>query len=342
MNYFPLPACGEEGKTSRVREAGRGYWRAGGATSHFDGESKMVMICRIVWANKYDSLKEEFFAGNFKHPKRTREAHEMLNFANIGGWVYGYVESMGARISLSNLRKNKSSEVVHGVTVIWCALDPVHKSLHVVGWYENASVFSEPQKPTKNLRRKEITYFFKAKSEDAHLISPADRFLLVPTKTRRTDRGFIGQRNWFFPERYPNYKKFLESFALLASGEPISPKHPIPFDDVTFEEGQRTYAEISLTARNPRLVDAAKKSYGLECQVCRLNFEDRYGAIGKGFIEVHHLVPLSRRKRYSATVNDVRVLCANCHRMVHRRVPPFTIDELKQRYRPSPSPHKVS
>jgi hypothetical protein len=53
-----------------------------------------------------------------------------------------------------------------------------------------------------------------------------------------------------------------------------------------------------------------------------------------GFIEVHHLEPVSSiigkaGAKLSTSINDVRPLCANCHRMAHRREPPFSIAELR-------------
>jgi 5-methylcytosine-specific restriction protein A len=68
----------------------------------------------------------------------------------------------------------------------------------------------------------------------------------------------------------------------------------------------------------------------LECEACEFDFANRYGALGEGFAEVHHLVPLSeltpsRRTRLS----DLAVVCANCHRMIHRRRPWLSIDELR-------------
>ncbi len=66
--------------------------------------------------------------------------------------------------------------------------------------------------------------------------------------------------------------------------------------------------------------------------VCNFNFEDKYGPLGKGFIEVHHVKPISEYQLEKSTNPevDLAVLCANCHRMVHRKKDyVFSIDELK-------------
>jgi hypothetical protein len=70
------------------------------------------------------------------------------------------------------------------------------------------------------------------------------------------------------------------------------------------------------------------------CQACDLNFEERYGVIGKGFIEAHHLRPIASLKEGMAVSYDVAtdfvVLCANCHRMVHRTADPSDLEGVPE------------
>ncbi|WP_461240479.1 HNH endonuclease [Paucilactobacillus sp. N302-9] len=76
----------------------------------------------------------------------------------------------------------------------------------------------------------------------------------------------------------------------------------------------------------------ALKLHGYKCLVCGFDFKKVYGEIGSNFIEVHHVKPISK---YSAehTVNpetDLVPVCANCHRMIHRRKNDIlSISELK-------------
>jgi 5-methylcytosine-specific restriction protein A len=53
----------------------------------------------------------------------------------------------------------------------------------------------------------------------------------------------------------------------------------------------RKYAYHRKIERNRTAAKQAKKFHGTRCQACDLDFEKRYGAIGKGFIEAHHLIP---------------------------------------------------
>lgn len=108
-----------------------------------------------------------------------------------------------------------------------------------------------------------------------------------------------------------------------------------------YAEGRRVSRERRFFARNLTLVRRAKEKYGFRCQVCGFAFERMYGALGAGYIECHHLNPLSERPeaQWSAeigtNIEDVRVLCANCHRMVHRQRPALSVEELKRAMRRS-------
>ncbi len=103
------------------------------------------------------------------------------------------------------------------------------------------------------------------------------------------------------------------------------------------EGGKKTYY-ITKYERNHKNRDAAiklnKQKYGhVQCEACGFDFELMYGEIGKDYIEVHHNKPL-----YSLDdeiiVNpetDLNCICANCHRMIHRRSGSvLTVNELKK------------
>lgn len=87
--------------------------------------------------------------------------------------------------------------------------------------------------------------------------------------------------------------------------------------------------------RNPKLVSDKKKSVlrsnrALACEACGFDFGKIYGERGEGFIECHHTKPLSTMKPGEKTkLSDLRLLCANCHRMIHAKRPWLTMEELK-------------
>lgn len=68
----------------------------------------------------------------------------------------------------------------------------------------------------------------------------------------------------------------------------------------------------------------------LECEVCGFDFEACYGDRGADFIECHHTRPLSEGWSSRVTqLEELALLCANCHRIVHVRRPWLTVPELR-------------
>lgn len=87
--------------------------------------------------------------------------------------------------------------------------------------------------------------------------------------------------------------------------------------------------------RNAKLAKEAKRIHGYSCQVCGLNFEEKYGEIGKGYIEAHHLEPISDLKGKKVArdpAKDFAVLCANCHRMIHKTIFENDIAKFKRHH----------
>jgi 5-methylcytosine-specific restriction enzyme A len=83
--------------------------------------------------------------------------------------------------------------------------------------------------------------------------------------------------------------------------------------------------------RNPRLRKAALSIHGTKCVVCNFDFEEKYGKIGKGYIEIHHLKQHASIKGERAVdpLTDLLPICSNCHRMIHKTDPMLSIEELK-------------
>lgn len=85
--------------------------------------------------------------------------------------------------------------------------------------------------------------------------------------------------------------------------------------------------------RDPNARKACLAHHKAICKVCGFDFERVYGKIGKDFIHVHHLVPMNMRvseKPYTLDpMNDLVPVCPNCHAMLHKQNPPYTIEELR-------------
>lgn len=100
-----------------------------------------------------------------------------------------------------------------------------------------------------------------------------------------------------------------------------------------FREGKATSTLINKHERNPTLRATSIQIHGTRCQVCNFSFSETYGSLGEAFIEVHHLYPVSKYTG-ETSVNpgtEMAVVCANCHRMIHRNPEnPLSLEELRQ------------
>jgi 5-methylcytosine-specific restriction enzyme A len=105
-------------------------------------------------------------------------------------------------------------------------------------------------------------------------------------------------------------------------------------DEEEFPEGRVLSRAHRSRERNRTLVKKAKalalKKYGkLACEVCGFDFAARYGKLGADYIECHHVIPISQIAPDAKTkIADLRLLCSNCHRMVHKRRPWLAVGEL--------------
>lgn len=95
-----------------------------------------------------------------------------------------------------------------------------------------------------------------------------------------------------------------------------------------FPEGKQVLREHLKRERNSKLIDTAKNTFiknngSLFCEACLFDFKDKYiNAINIDFIEAHHLKPVSEMSVNETTnINDIVMLCPNCHRMIHRYRP---------------------
>ena len=101
-----------------------------------------------------------------------------------------------------------------------------------------------------------------------------------------------------------------------------------------YREGSKMAVLVNKYERNSEAREKCIEHYGAICSACEFDFKEEYGDIGKGFIHVHHLIPISEiGNSYNIDpINDLIPVCPNCHAMIHKRKPnPFTIEEIKQK-----------
>jgi 5-methylcytosine-specific restriction enzyme A len=106
-------------------------------------------------------------------------------------------------------------------------------------------------------------------------------------------------------------------------------------EESLLEENLIVLREHKRIERNKKLALKAKAIHGYKCKACGFDFENRYGIIGRGFIEAHHLTPLSMLKGQKVKLNpdkDFTVLCANCHRMIHKSEFVNKVEQFRAKY----------
>ena len=95
-------------------------------------------------------------------------------------------------------------------------------------------------------------------------------------------------------------------------------------------EGRRKLVQHLVRERNQALVAAKKASVSTHtCEICGFDSIQTYG---EDYCEVHHLTPLAQLDDDAeTTLDDLAIVCANCHRIIHLVTPPMGINELRAR-----------
>jgi len=104
-------------------------------------------------------------------------------------------------------------------------------------------------------------------------------------------------------------------------------------------EGAVKIIFVNAYERNPEARRECIRHHGWACKVCGFDFKMAYGELGRDFIHVHHIKPLSEIKS-TYRVNpkkDLVPLCANCHAMIHRAIPPISVEQLRENYHSRPN-----
>ena len=98
-----------------------------------------------------------------------------------------------------------------------------------------------------------------------------------------------------------------------------------------FYEGARKQISVNTYERDRTARDKCLQHYDTRCAVCGKDMSEIYGPEATGLIHVHHLKPLSEVKGgYQVNpIADLRPVCPNCHAVIHRRKPPYKIEEVK-------------
>ena len=113
--------------------------------------------------------------------------------------------------------------------------------------------------------------------------------------------------------------------------------HPeiYPDETPTYVEGGSKPVLVNRYERNPAARRECLQIYGAVCAVCDFDGSSVYGRKGDGLIHVHHLLEISEvGKEYEVNPRtDLVPVCPNCHAMIHRRRPSYSIAEVRKMLR---------
>lgn len=109
----------------------------------------------------------------------------------------------------------------------------------------------------------------------------------------------------------------------------------VDINHMKINEGKGKFVLHLIRERNPKIINEAKAIFKkthhghLYCEICGFDFAKVYGERGDGFIEGHHKYPISQMKSDDTTsIDDIVLVCSNCHSMLHR-TPFLSVDDLK-------------
>lgn len=102
-----------------------------------------------------------------------------------------------------------------------------------------------------------------------------------------------------------------------------------PVDEFVTEGGLALVAHLARERDRSLILKFKTSLKSFECCVCRFDFEKTYGALGREFIEAHHVKPLGKGGKRETRIGDLRPVCSNCHRMLHKGLG-MSVDDLRK------------
>lgn len=152
--------------------------------------------------------------------------------------------------------------------------------------------------------------------------------------TADEDKGSPAKIKGFTP-KLSNKKLIRIDNSWYASDQSHSTRLPEEVDPKeVFKEGASKTVLVNQYERSSVAKLKCLAHHGYKCAVCAFDFERTYGEIGKNYIHVHHIIPISEiGKEYELNpITDLIPVCPNCHSMIHITRPALSINQLRQVY----------
>lgn len=139
--------------------------------------------------------------------------------------------------------------------------------------------------------------------------------------------GPIRTLTWISPTDVKALFRACGQEALLRAST-ASRRTPVDIEKDFIEGGLRAARS---RCRNSRLVKKAKQHYGSRCYCCQFEFGECYGGRAKGLCVVHHLTEFrGDHNTRTSKIADLRVVCGNCHLVLHLEQPAMSVDTLRR------------
>jgi predicted HNH restriction endonuclease len=280
-------------------------------------------------------------SGEGAYVQKNGFGHEDWNFNKnllIDGYIYGYCYYQPIEA-----KRDENFNIIFATYT--------NKQWHLVGFYLNCQFIIEPpissnvvQQKIRDLqqlstslgssfRTLEKQQFVEVMKKDSKYL----RWRVKPEDAVRTNQPIIIPKTIFDTKNFRIVKPTTiskEIFNVLYSLAEQENNFDYS-DDAEFPEGKELEIKHITRERNQALIKKAeekfKNTHGhLFCEICGFNFNKKYGAIGHDFIEAHHTVPICELKgEVKTNINDIALVCSNCHRMLHRKRPWLEMKHLK-------------
>ncbi|MES2899499.1 MAG: HNH endonuclease [Pseudomonadota bacterium] len=208
-----------------------------------------TVFFHIGWMKHYQGqTADDCVRGGGSFVDEQDTGHEVCNFLPIGGYLYGYVQVgkerdglyQEGKFNLGRLGAPPDASVLHDVTVVWTAHDPVEQRRKIVGWYDRASIhrnFQLFERPTALQSSNGVSgYWISVPVERGYLLSETERLNEVP----RMQRGFPGISPIWFADSAESQAFVTSTLAFIAAYQ----NHRAVYIEAQVEQTSRLHEEL--------------------------------------------------------------------------------------------------
>lgn len=256
--------------------------------------------------------------------------YESLNFLpDPDGNYYGYVpvgnDAVGkpGKINIGNFGAKPNENSVDNVTILFAA-ENAEKEFVVVGYYLSSTIFRVPIKRPDRANEK-IGSIIRFKAKNAKLIPPDNRYFRIP----RGKNG-MGQANIWYgltQEQNPDLYKDVLSYIKGVDVDSLPTQEKTAIE----KKAQSGHYRLERSGAIRHFIFAK----GFCCEACGWSIEEEEYRVWGSSFELHHLKPfseLSKNEERHVKEADLAVLCASCHRAIHKTAFVSDVKAFKEMY----------